>query len=79
MQGQRPARRSGRAKVAHRQEAPQDYSILFIILFLILTGLVILYSTSSYEAAIDFNGDSMHYLRSQAMATALGLFLMFIT
>ncbi|MDD6362746.1 MAG: FtsW/RodA/SpoVE family cell cycle protein [Lachnospiraceae bacterium] len=53
--------------------------MLFIILFLILTGLVILYSTSSYEAAIDFNGDSMHYLRSQAMATALGLFFMLIT
>ena len=76
---QGPARRSGRTRATRRQEAPQDYSILFIILFLILTGLVILYSTSSYEAAIDFNGDSMHYLRSQAMATALGLFFMLIT
>ena len=31
-----------------------DYSLLFIVLFLLAFGLVMLYSTSSYEAAAEY-------------------------
>ena len=49
-----------------------DYSLLFIVLFLLGFGLVMLYSTSSYEAAQDY-GSSTYYLIKQLKATILGL------
>lgn len=54
-----------------------DYSLLFIILFLVGFGLVVLYSTSSYEAQKKFS-DAAFYLKKQSFATALGLVAMFI-
>ena len=55
-----------------------DYSLLFIIIFLIGFGLVMLYSVSAYEAQTHFKGDAAYYLRKQASAAALGLVGMFI-
>ena len=49
-----------------------DYSLLFIVLFLLGFGLVMLYSTSSYEAAQKY-GSSTYYLMKQLRATILGL------
>lgn len=49
-----------------------DYTILFIVLFLVMFGLVMLYSTSSYEANIKF-GDSAYYFRKQALASIIGV------
>ena len=49
-----------------------DYSLLFIVLFLLGFGLVMLYSTSSYEAAQDY-GSTTYYLTRQLRATILGL------
>ena len=49
-----------------------DYTLLFIVLFLVLFGLIVLYSVSSYEANIKF-GDGAYYLKNQLKATALGL------
>ncbi len=49
-----------------------DYSLLFIVLFLLGFGLVMLYSTSSYEAAQN-HGSSTYYLTRQLRATILGL------
>lgn len=54
-----------------------DYSLLFIIIFLICFGLVMLYSTSAYDAQITFK-DPTHYLKRQGMAFVLGLIGMFI-
>lgn len=54
-----------------------DYTMLFIVLFLLCFGLVMLYSVSSYEASLDF-GDSAYYLKKQAQATLFGLVLMFV-
>ena len=54
-----------------------DYSLLFIIIFLICFGLVMLYSTSAYDAQNTFK-DPAHYLKRQAMAFGLGLFGMFV-
>ena len=39
-----------------------DYALLFIVLFLLVFGLVMLYSVSSYEAGLDY-GDSAYYLK----------------
>ena len=52
-----------------------DYSLLFIVLFLLAFGLVMLYSTSSYEASVDHN-DSAYYLKRQLIFTIFGLILM---
>lgn len=49
-----------------------DYSLLFIVLFLLGFGLIMVYSTSSYEANLDF-GDSAYYLKKQMLATIIGL------
>ena len=54
-----------------------DYSLLFIVLFLLGFGLVMLYSTSSYEAAQDY-GSTTYYLTRQLRATILGLVGMLI-
>ncbi len=54
-----------------------DYSLLFIVLFLLGFGLIMVYSTSSYEANLDF-GDSAYYLKKQMFATILGLVAMMI-
>ena len=52
-----------------------DYTMLFIVVFLMLFGLVMLYSTSSYEANIKFE-DSAFYFRKQAVASAIGIAVM---
>ncbi|SDB07250.1 FtsW/RodA/SpoVE family cell cycle protein [Eubacterium oxidoreducens] len=52
-----------------------DYTLLFLIIFMLGFGLVLLYSTSSYEAMNKF-GDSTYYLRHQLRNMMLGLVLM---
>lgn len=54
-----------------------DYSLLFIVLFLVGFGLVMLYSTSSYKAAQDF-GRSTYFLEKQLFATIVGLVMMIV-
>ena len=54
-----------------------DYSLLFLIIFLLSFGLVMLYSTSSYAGANKF-GDAACYVKKQLFATALGLICMYI-
>lgn len=53
-----------------------DYSLLFLIVFLVGFGLVMLYSVSAYESQSVF-GDPSYYLRHQAMAAAGGFLFMF--
>lgn len=63
-----------------RNKADQyfDYSLLFIVLFLLGFGMVMIYSTSSYEASKDY-GDAAYYLKKQALSTVLGIAAMIIT
>lgn len=49
-----------------------DYILLGALGMIILSGLVILYSTSSYNGEIKF-GDAFYYLKKQAFATLLGI------
>ncbi len=53
-----------------------DYSLIFIVLFLLAFGLVLLYSTSSYIGIVEYNGDSAFFLRRQLLFTLAGLGLM---
>ena len=55
-----------------REESYIDYSMIFIILFLLAFGLIMLYSTSSYEANLDY-GDSAYYFKHQLIPSILGL------
>ncbi len=48
-----------------------DYNLLFILIFIICFGLVMLYSSSSYTAGNKF-GDSAYYLKRQVRAIAIG-------
>jgi cell division protein FtsW len=68
---------SGRKKRVRKQRF-FDYTLLFVVIFLILFGLVMIYSTSSYEATADYN-DSTYYLRKQLFATVLGVFVLIAT
>ncbi len=54
-----------------------DYSLLFLVIFLLGFGLVMLYSVSAYNAN-DKYGDALHYLRRQGLAVALGLMAMML-
>lgn len=54
-----------------------DYSLLFIVLFLLGFGLIMIYSASSYAAFEEF-GDAAHYLKRQAVASVLGLIAMIV-
>ncbi len=49
-----------------------DYNLLFIIIFLLCFGLVMLYSSSSYISANKY-GDSAHYLKLQIRNILVGL------
>ncbi len=42
-----------------------DYSLLFLIIFLLCFGLIMLYSTSSYYGSTRFN-DAAYYVKSIA-------------
>lgn len=72
---------SGADKKKNRKGSYFDYSLLFIIIFLLCFGLIMLYSASSYEAQAKF-GSSVYYLEKQIKATAIGLaamvFLIFV-
>lgn len=50
-----------------------DYILLTVVLFLIAFGLLMIYSTSSYEAG-DKLGDSAFYLKKQLQSTIIGFF-----
>jgi cell division protein FtsW len=48
-----------------------DYNLLFILIFIMCFGLVMLYSSSSYTASNKF-GDSAYYLKRQLRAIGIG-------
>lgn len=54
-----------------------DYGLLVVVLLLVIIGLIILYSTSSYNGEVRFH-DSFYYLKKQAFATSLGLAMMYV-
>ena len=70
-----------RTKKRKRKEQSEyyfDYSLLFIVLFLLGFGLIMVYSASSYEAFNDYDGDAAYYMKKQLLANILGLVAMII-
>ncbi len=63
-----------------RKEHFFDYSLLFIVLFFLGFGMVMVYSASSYDASTSalMNYDPAYYLKKQVFATILGLAAMFV-
>jgi len=53
-----------------------DYGLLVVVILLIVIGLFVLYSTSSYNGRVKFQ-DAFYYLKKQAFATSLGLACMY--
>ena len=49
-----------------------DYNLIVIVIFLLIFGLVMVYSSSSYDAFLTF-GNASFYLRKQIIATLVGL------
>lgn len=54
-----------------------DYSLLFIILFLVGFGLIMVYSTSSYTAALDY-GDAAYFFKRQGIFAVMGIITMLL-
>ncbi len=57
-----------------------DYSLVFIVLFLLGFGLIMVYSASSYEASVSekLGYDAAYYFKKQATAAVLGLIAMLV-
>ncbi len=57
-----------------------DYSLVFIVLFLLCFGLIMVYSASSYEASVSekLGYDAAYYFKKQAVAALLGLVAMVV-
>ena len=66
-------------KLRKKEEYFFDYSLLFVVLFLLGFGLVMVYSASSYDASTSksFNYDAAYFLKKQAFSSALGIVAMF--
>ena len=56
----------------------RDYSLVFVILFLSLFGLVMIYSASYYSAQLRFSDGSFHFVKRQAAWLVVGLTVMWI-
>ena len=68
----RSDRGKGRKKIFNSY---YDYGLVFLTLFLVGFGLVMIYSTSSFNAARKF-GDAAYYLKRQAVFGLLGIVAM---
>lgn len=55
-----------------------DEILMILVLFLVVFGLIILYSTSAYNGRVKFH-DPAYYFKKQLFATALGLLGMYIS
>ncbi len=70
----RTEREQGKSKKFHSY---YDYSLLFLTLFLVCFGLVMIYSTSSYNASRDYNNPA-YYLEKQGAFAVFGVAVMLI-
>jgi len=64
-------------KPAQKKKRKYDYTLLLVVFLLIGIGLIVLYSTSSYNGQVKFE-DPFFYVKKQAFATMLGIILMFV-
>ncbi len=69
----------GRKKADHTAmwEDYYDYNLLAVVVLLTCFGLVMLYSTSAYEASVTFDND-MHYFEKQSVISIVAFLVMLI-
>ncbi len=60
-----------------RQQGYFDYNLLIVIVFLICFGLIMLYSTSYYQAELKF-GDGFHYFKRQGIISIGSMIFMLV-
>ena len=72
------ARKEARRRKKLKKLLNFDYTLLLIVIFILAFGLVMLYSTSAYAAALK-TGNSATYLKKQLFAACLGFFGMFFS
>lgn len=70
----REERERGKPKKLHSY---YDYNLLFLTIFLVCFGLVMVYSTSSYNAARDYSNPA-YYLEKQGAFAVFGVIVMLI-
>ncbi|MGN0243447.1 MAG: FtsW/RodA/SpoVE family cell cycle protein [Lachnospiraceae bacterium] len=54
-----------------------DYSLLLVVIILVVFGLVMVYSSSSYKSQADY-GTSTHWLMRQGLSALLGFMVMYL-
>ena len=67
--------RSRETAVSRRHPHAMDYSIVFLVVFLVGFGLVMIYSTSSYKGSL-YMDDAAYWLKRQALFAGIGLVAM---
>ena len=65
-----------RSSASVRRPHAMDYSIVFLVIFLVGFGLVMVYSTSSYRGSL-YMDDAAYWLKRQAFFAVLGIAAMF--
>lgn len=55
-----------------------DYSLLFLVIFLVVLGLIMIYSTS-YYSAVTHKGDGAYYLKRQGIMVVVGAIVLLIS
>lgn len=65
-----------RSRTAVRRPHAMDYSIVFLVIFLVGFGLVMVYSTSSYRGSL-YMQDAAYWLKRQAVFAIIGIIAMF--
>lgn len=56
---------------------PMDYTVVFLVLFLVIFGLVMIYSTSSYKGSLTYN-DAAYWVKRQLAYAIFGSLVMFV-
>ena len=70
--------RERKSRKAKKADNFFDYTLLFTVLFLVVFGLVVLYSVSSYDGTLK-HGDNAYFLKKQLLATGLGIVALVMT
>ncbi len=61
----------------NRYSRPMDCTLICCVLLIVAFGLVMLYSTGSYNGEVRFD-DAGYYFKKQFFATSIGLFVMYL-
>lgn len=70
-------KRNGLGKAGMEKPVYYDFQLLFLVIFMVFLGLVMVYSTSSYTSELK-TGSAFFYLKRQGIFAALGIVAMLV-